>query len=356
MGLGGKLRPFDKAQETAPPLRRVYKGKVLDRFPRVDYPVSRRAFGRAFARASLSRPPSQDVPFPPGMALFCGPAGLTMNVLPPSPRVHYFVATQANGDRLYGVCLTVYEPATPALLRAIREREAVRERRRSMSMVGGLARSESGRSERRPLDPAVAGWDDEDTEFSATEHKAAAAAATAAAAAAAAAASTEASGAAHAPHADAAAASATEQLYAPKCLCVLLRHPFLRETRAFLAALYRMSLTPSRVPLERVVCNFLLEVPLPPRGRVRVEYSIGSALIQFARAPRNDPLRFPTFPVRRRRGVCARAGEAHAPLPRRSARSSTTSPSPTSRRRLWQCCSSAACCCCPQRSRARARF
>jgi len=57
--------------------------------------------------------------------------------------------------------------------------------------------------------------------------------------------------------------------------------------RLFLTELYRISITPSKLPIERYICNFLKEVPLPPQGRTQVQYTIGEKTIMLSRPPEN---------------------------------------------------------------------
>ena len=47
------------------------------------------------------------------------------------------------------------------------------------------------------------------------------------------------------------------KLYIPKCLCLLSHWPFVSSFKKFLCHLYRLSLTPCTIPIERYVCNFL---------------------------------------------------------------------------------------------------
>lgn len=78
--------------------------------------------------------------------------------------------------------------------------------------------------------------------------------------------------------------------HAPKCLCLLSHWPFRSQFRTFLTTLYRLSLSPITAPLERVVSNFVSEVPLPPAGRIRVQYQVGDTELTFTRPPANNPI------------------------------------------------------------------
>eukprot|EP01084_Bolivina_argentea_P127036 224752_1 len=78
--------------------------------------------------------------------------------------------------------------------------------------------------------------------------------------------------------------------FAPKCICIISYHSFIGAYRTFLTELYRISLTPSAIPIERYLCNFFLECPLPPRGYFSVRYNIGDKSFVMVRAPSNNPL------------------------------------------------------------------
>ena len=60
----------------------------------------------------------------------------------------------------------------------------------------------------------------------------------------------------------------TKRLLVPKCLCLISTWPFIDAFKKILCQLYRLSLTPSPVPIERYICNLLDDVPAPPPGRV----------------------------------------------------------------------------------------
>jgi hypothetical protein len=56
-----------------------------------------------------------------------------------------------------------------------------------------------------------------------------------------------------------------QQLWVPKCLCLISRWPFLDCFREVLKHIYNLSISVARIPIERFVCNFMLEVPFPPQ-------------------------------------------------------------------------------------------
>ena len=58
------------------------------------------------------------------------------------------------------------------------------------------------------------------------------------------------------------------RLLVPKCLCLISTWPFIDAFKKILCQFYRISLSPSFIPIERYICNFLDDVPAPPPGRV----------------------------------------------------------------------------------------
>lgn len=85
--------------------------------------------------------------------------------------------------------------------------------------------------------------------------------------------------------------------YAPKCICCISYHPFILAFRTWLTELYRQSLTPSLIPIERHISNLFQEIPLP-QPYFDIEYKMAKATIKFARAPRNNPLAVSSCSIR----------------------------------------------------------
>jgi DENN domain-containing protein 5 len=80
-----------------------------------------------------------------------------------------------------------------------------------------------------------------------------------------------------------------EIVFRPKCLILLSHYPFFDLFRESLLQLYRISLLQAPLPIERYVANLVSEIPLPPRGKVRVEFGFTSSrLISIERPPPNE--------------------------------------------------------------------
>ena len=68
-------------------------------------------------------------------------------------------------------------------------------------------------------------------------------------------------------------ANDSDVFFFPKCLVFLSRYAFFDLFRRVLLEIYQISLIAAPLPIERYVSNFMCEVPLPPQGKVRVEFS-----------------------------------------------------------------------------------
>jgi hypothetical protein len=87
------------------------------------------------------------------------------------------------------------------------------------------------------------------------------------------------------------------KFYIPRCLCLLSHWPFVSSFKKFLCHLYRLSLSPCSIPLERYISNFLNDVPAPPPGKVDVTYLIGPDSVIFRRPPSNEPTAWSSLPL-----------------------------------------------------------
>jgi hypothetical protein len=64
----------------------------------------------------------------------------------------------------------------------------------------------------------------------------------------------------------------SDVVFLPQCLVVLSHYPFYDIWRKFLLQLYRISLVEAPLPIERFIANFVREVPLPPPGKVQINF------------------------------------------------------------------------------------
>ena len=74
-----------------------------------------------------------------------------------------------------------------------------------------------------------------------------------------------------------------KQIYIPKSLCLISLYSFFDSFKNLLTQLYRLHISQLSIPIERIICNFMDEIPLPDKGKIAVEYEIGGKIIQFYR-------------------------------------------------------------------------
>lgn len=72
-------------------------------------------------------------------------------------------------------------------------------------------------------------------------------------------------------------------ILAPKALCIVSKYSFIDQYREILKQLYRLHLSHCTMPIERYVCNFTDEIPIPAKGETLVQYEIGTSLVSFYR-------------------------------------------------------------------------
>ena len=185
-----------------------------------------------------------DAPLPDSMAMFCIPDGIKLTETPDLPIFYHFCNTVANGARLYGSCLRFFEPVSSEVFAGVdeSEKEVTLDLNRSLVVSGN-----------KGLRSLITNEEEDKGK------------------------------------------NGQPQLYAAKCICLLSHWPFFDSFKAFLANLYQSSLTPTAICLERLLCNLINEVPLPPAGKLQVQYSVNGTNIFFKRPPPNNPLAFVDF-------------------------------------------------------------
>lgn len=79
-------------------------------------------------------------------------------------------------------------------------------------------------------------------------------------------------------------------LFSQKCITLLSHYPFYENFKVFLVQLYRITMSPSRVPFERYIEQLYFDVPVPLPGQL-VKCSIGHSKLLFSMPPRiNFPM------------------------------------------------------------------
>ena len=182
----------------------------------------------------LDRYPKEDfvgAPLSTEIPLFCFPDGEVRYLIDECtlPTFYCFVLTGSDGNKTYGACLNIWEEyhLEDNVILVRKEKETMPENRRSSSVVS------------IEFDPLAAD-------------------------------------------------RSASTIYMSKSICLISHYNFYHVFKFFLTQMYRISITPSKLPIERYICNFLAEVPLPPLGKVQVHYGIGDKEIYITRPPPND--------------------------------------------------------------------
>ncbi len=88
-----------------------------------------------------------------------------------------------------------------------------------------------------------------------------------------------------------------EEIFQPKCICILSAYPYLVAFREYLTQLERLTKSGDMtVPLERYVANFCSEVPAPPPGSFEVQTTISDSVIKIWSPPYNQPIAWVSLP------------------------------------------------------------
>ena len=60
--------------------------------------------------------------------------------------------------------------------------------------------------------------------------------------------------------------------FIPKCLCIVSIHPYIKLFERILINIYQYSQTNQSIPIEKIITNLIIEVPMPPRGLYSINY------------------------------------------------------------------------------------
>jgi len=81
-----------------------------------------------------------------------------------------------------------------------------------------------------------------------------------------------------------------KNIFIPKCICLVSVHPFCNEMINILEAIYNhiSSNTKLKKPLEKIIENLVIEVPLPPRGLYSINYELFDFTFNFKQSKMNE--------------------------------------------------------------------
>lgn len=72
-----------------------------------------------------------------------------------------------------------------------------------------------------------------------------------------------------------------KQFTVPKAICLISHYSFINTYKEFLKSLFSIQFAKTPIPMERYICNFVDEIPVPDKGNILVEYDIGNTSIPF---------------------------------------------------------------------------
>ena len=81
-----------------------------------------------------------------------------------------------------------------------------------------------------------------------------------------------------------------KNIYIPKCICLVSLYPFCNELSKILESIYSYSSTNTRLkkPIEKIIENLVIEIPLPPRGIYTINYELFDKTLIFKQSKINE--------------------------------------------------------------------
>ena len=61
-------------------------------------------------------------------------------------------------------------------------------------------------------------------------------------------------------------------VYIPKCICIVSIHPYIKLFERILSNIYHYAQGDKTIPIEKIITNLIIEVPIPPRGLYSIHY------------------------------------------------------------------------------------
>ena len=69
-----------------------------------------------------------------------------------------------------------------------------------------------------------------------------------------------------------AAANSIKNIFIPKCICLVSIHPYIKFYQKILESIYEYAQKEQEIPLENIITNLIIELPIPPRGLYKIDY------------------------------------------------------------------------------------
>ena len=78
--------------------------------------------------------------------------------------------------------------------------------------------------------------------------------------------------------------------FIPKCICIVSIHPNIKLFQEILTLIYRYSLSYQNLPIEKIITNLLIEVPVAPRGLYNIKFTLFNSLKNLTQTENNKLL------------------------------------------------------------------
>ncbi len=78
--------------------------------------------------------------------------------------------------------------------------------------------------------------------------------------------------------------------YIPKCICIVSIHPYIELFKEILFLIYKYTLSSQNQPIEKIIANLLIEVPIAPRGLYSIDFMILNKKMTLKRTENNKLL------------------------------------------------------------------
>ena len=78
--------------------------------------------------------------------------------------------------------------------------------------------------------------------------------------------------------------------YIPKCICIVSIHPYIKLFQDILSLIYKYSSSSQQIPIEKLITNLIIEVPIAPRGLYYIDFMLINKKITLKRAENNKLL------------------------------------------------------------------
>ena len=68
------------------------------------------------------------------------------------------------------------------------------------------------------------------------------------------------------------AITSIRNVFIPKCICLVSIHPYIKFHQKILESIYQYAQKEQDIPLENIITNLIIELPIPPRGLYKIDY------------------------------------------------------------------------------------